>query len=379
MAQNIIQKVRLIGADILATIGIDEQFGSRIKTLWHRILLPRKKQLEVLQDLQSWLEDGGNVVHACRSILRSAESANELNKPYARAIQEIYDAALAGQDIADGMQNWFDREVIMIFSVGQKANALGEMLTDYLKQSEELEQAKAEFIKPLRYPVLLFFISLGIAIFLAVFVLPQFVEVIPQQRWPDESQMFYALYNAVWDSKGQVLAAVLVVAAFFSWWLVNGTGKVRRALQRVFPFSIYSYIKAMQVSKLMALLVGRIYSPKKCAQELAKTATPFLKWHLDVIVNRESQGSESIAWSFDTGLFPKRLVQRMEGIISKGDANSKLKALETAGKRSGAEALSAINKTKVFVLFGLYAMAGGNLIFAITGFIGVYMEILSQM
>lgn len=374
-----IKKIRLLGADALASIGIDETIKDRLIRLWHKIIFPRKKQLEVLQDLQTWLSDGGNISQACRSILKSAESANELKKPHARAIQDIYDAALAGQDISEGMKQWFDQEVIMIFSIGQKANALGNILTEYLKQNEELAIARNEFLKPLRYPAVLSLVSLGIAMFIALFVMNGFKQVVPQETWPVESQVFYAVYSSIWEFKGKIAFFVFVLVAFLAWWMPNGTGAFRRAVQRVFPFSIYSYLKAMQVSKLMALLVGRVYSPKRCAQELSRSASPFLQWHLNIVVERETQGSESIAWSFDTGIFPKRLIQRMEGVISRGDVSSKLKALETAGKRSGVEAINAINKTKTMMLILLYLVAAGNLIFAINGFIGVYLGILSQM
>lgn len=372
-------KVNELAQDTLVNLGLDYSLQLKFRRRFNRLKFPKKKQLELVDDLKSWLEDGGNIRHACESILHSAESLNQSTAPYAKATRDILDAVINGRSIADGMEDWFNQEIIMVFTVGQEANALSEMLVDYTDQVEEIEQARKDFIKPLIYPSILFSIGIAMAFLMANVMMENFIEIIPKSAWPPESRFFHTVYSTLYAHIVLIAAVTIVFVYWLFWWTVNGRGPVRRLLQGRFPFSIYSYFKAMQIAKMMALLVGRVYSPRETATKLQATASPFLRWHLRLIAKREAQGSESVAYSFNTGLFPPRLIQRMEAITSRGDASSKIRALESAGRRSADEAIRAMAASKNFAVTILYMVSAANIIFSFVAFAGVYLGMMNAI
>lgn len=352
-------------SDLLAAVGLDIELVEKIQRQYRRLQFNKKQQLEFIEDFETWLEDSGNVRKACDAIIVSKEETGDGNKPEAKAAREIRKAVVSGQSIAEGMRPWFDNEVITVFATGEKSEALKDMVSDYMKLEEELAEARAAFRKVTLYPTVVFVMLLFVCIGFANFLLPQFLQMAPIETWPIESRVFLFVYGALGNWIQWIVLAAVSTYFFLRWYMKNGTGVVRRKLQHVFPFSIYTYLNGMRVVKMMGLLVGKLYNPRKAAFEISRTATPYLKWHLNEISQRESSGEYTFAQSFNTGLMPLRTIQRMEASSAWGDSDSKLKALKKAGERSGREAFYAIAKSKRLMSNCLYGLALAQMLFLI--------------
>lgn len=369
------KNIKSYSEEALAVLGIDLSFTEKLKRLKNKVIFREKAQFEFIEDFKSWLDDDGNIRKACTNIINSAEAIDEGKKPYVSVARDIRDAVVNGRSIASGMEDWFDPTIIMVFTVGQETDSLNEMLSNYVQQREEIKEARSEFLKPLKYPFVMMLVSLVMALGLSQIMLPQFIPFVPVDQWPTETQMFLNVTNHFASYFGLYIMVFIIFVLLFNWWLVNGNSIVRRSVSNLFPFNIYSYLLAMQLTKMMSLLVGRVYSPYQAAKEIRKSASPFFSWHLKEIMNREDKGSVSIAYSFDTGLLPARLIQRMDAACSQGGAKSQLLALETAGKRSGYEAIAAIGRTKVYVLLSVWVFNLVVLLWSIQSFFNVFVII----
>lgn len=369
------KRLKSYSEDVLAALGIDLSLVERLKRMRNSIIFREKAQFEFIEDFKSWLDDNGNIRKACTNIINSAEAINEGKKPYVQVAKDIREAVVNGRSVASGMEDWFDPAIVMVFTVGQETSNLSEMLNNYIKQREEIKEARSEFLKPLKYPFVMMLVSIAMAMGLSQIMLPQFIPFVPVDQWPDETKLFLNVTNHFASYFALYIMVLIVFFCLFNWWLVNGRGRVRRSVSNLFPFNIYSYLLAMQLTKMMSLLVGRVFSPYQAAKEIRKSASPFFAWHLKEIMNREETGSVSIAHSFDTGLLPARLIQRMDAACSQGGAKSQLLALETAGKRSGYEAIATIGRTKVYVLLGVWVFNLVLLLWSIQSFFNVFVII----
>ncbi len=360
--------------DIFAALGIDAELLYKTQRFFRRLSFNRKSQLEFIEDFETWLEDSGNVRRACESVIASKQAAKEGNKPEAKAAEAIRRAVVSGQSIASGMEPWFDREVITVFATGEKSESLKEMVSDYMAIERELGETKQKFIKAVVYPAIAFSLITIVSIGFANVVLPQFTQMLPLESWPVSSRTFVNSYQFVGDWIGLALGVLAGAFVFCLWFLPNGNGFFRRKIQRTFPFSIYTYLNGMKVVKMMSLLVGKLYNPRRAAFEISRTAPPYVKWHLNKIAEKEASGEYTFAQSFNTGLMPSRTIQRMEASSAMGGADSKLTALKKAGERSGSEALRAINKSKRLVSTSLYVGAGAQLLFLIFAFFSLIIQ-----
>lgn len=360
--------------DVFAALGIDAELVHKAQRFVRRLSFGRKKQLEFIEDFETWLEDSGNVRRACEAVMSSKDEAGEGKSPEAKAAAAIRKSVVSGESIAKGMEPWFDEEVITVFATGEKSDSLKEMVSDYMKIEQELSKTKKDFSKAAVYPAISFVAMLFVCIGFANGVLPRFTQMLPVESWPSSSQAFLQSYSLVGDWVITLSVALIIGVLFFMWFLPNGSGVVRRKIQRLFPFSIYTYLNGMKVVKMMSLLVGRLYNPRRAAFEISRTAPPYVKWHLSKIAEKEASGQYTFAQSFNTGLMPSRTIQRMEASSAMGDSDSKLTALKKAGERSGDEALRAMNRSKRMVSSGLFLGAAAQLLFLVFAFFSLLIK-----
>ena len=177
------EKVRRTVQIALEYAGLNFQTWERVKRFGRTWGFTKQRQFEFVQDFASWLNDGCSPSQACRSIMEAGKGDRRLQQEY-KAASAIYEALKRGQSISEGMVDWFEPEVVTLFDAGQQAGskALTKVVNEYLKQETEIRRAKSEFWKPVKQPLLYFFMVIGFMMVMGLFVLPQFSELLPPER-----------------------------------------------------------------------------------------------------------------------------------------------------------------------------------------------------
>lgn len=331
----------------------------RIKRFSRNFGFTRKKQLEFIQDLASWINDGCNPIKACEAIMAGAKHNSRLIHEY-RAAESIHDALSRGRSIAEGMQYAFEPEVVSIFAAGQRAGemALNESINAYLQQQSELAVTKKAFYKPLKLPFIYLCITCGALIGMGNFIFPRFVELLGGQ------EQLPTIIKCIMMFSQAMIYLPFYIFLFIGLWLLarhyirNNVTERRFRVDNYFPFNVYKAFVAMRVLKTLGILVGANNTPRQAALELMKHSSQYTQYHLQVFVSKSERGVRDLADMMDSGLLSKRLLFRLRLGSASADHQSKQLAIQSAAARSGDEAIASLAKTKYILSITLWFCLG---------------------
>jgi type II secretory pathway component PulF len=146
---------------------------------------------------------------------------------------------------------------------------------DYLQATERL---KDEILGPLKEPVFLLFLLLGVLTFFSMQVLPTFEGIAPRDKWPRHAQ----LYGALADKAIPLTIGAVVLMAFGSWLMIraaaNWIGPRRNLADRyLFPFTLITRVNS---AALLTSLSGFVAAGVKfdvALNQLASTSNRYMK------------------------------------------------------------------------------------------------------
>ena len=332
----------------------------------------RARQVAFIQDLNSWLQDGSSPAIACHAIIKFGQNNPKLAHEVAVATA-IYDALQSGKKISRGLKDWFSADIVMLFETGQEAGieSLGPIISAYLKQEESIKHARKEFFSPLKYPLIMSVMAWTAVYMYGTHVLPKFLDFMPSDRIPFVGQVIMYYVSAV-QSWGVLVALMLV---FFAIWSAdmarNNASALRLAMDPHFPLNIYKNFVAMRALKTLGILIETNYSPYDAARKMAPHASPYLRYHLDYLMNQISRGNQNLASALDSGLLPVRLLFRVENALKSENQQAKRRAISTAADRAGDEAIVAMSSTRQVLLLILWCFAGGGVVMLALGMLGM--------
>ncbi|MBJ7265590.1 type II secretion system F family protein [Idiomarina abyssalis] len=320
--------------DITAIFGIDDDLIQAINQYFRSWRFNKTQQMEFILDFQGWINDGGRVVEACEEIVQTQKELGKESSPQAKAAQSIRSAVGKGLPIAEGMKGWFNKELMTVFRVGEKTNTLSESINQYsdiYKQMNDMKKGKfSALLMPFVYTIGL----MAIGIMYAHFVIPQFINLLSYERMPTSIKFVYSFYGFIYEHVLVIASLATILLVFYRFFLVYRSGTIRRAVQRVYPFSPYSNLLAVKTTRMLGLLVGKVYNVNQACYELASTAKPFHRWHLKEIAKRDKEGSSYLHYTVDTGLIPSELVRKMRITSKMGDSEAGMRALSLAGEKA---------------------------------------------
>ena len=321
----------------------------------------RARQIAFIQDLNSWLQDGSSPAIACQAIMKFGYNNPKLAQEVAVATA-IYGALQSGKKISRGLKEWFSADIVMLFETGQEAGieSLGSIISAYLKQEKSIDLARKEFFSPLKYPMIMSVMAWSAVYMYGTHVLPKFLDFIPTERIPIVGR-FIIQYVSALEAWGGL---VLLLLVFFVIWgadmVRNNASPQRLAMDGYFPLNIYKNFVAMRALKTLGILVETNYSPYDAARKMAPHASPYLRYHLDYLMDQISRGNQNLASALDSGLLPVRLLFRVENALKSNNQQTKRRAISAAADRAGDEAIAAMSNTRQIVLLILWCAAAGG-------------------
>ena len=332
----------------------------------------RARQIAFIQDLNSWLQDGSSPAVACQAIIRFGRGNAKLAQEVAVA-SAIYDALQSGKKISRGLADWFSADIVMLFETGQEAGieSLGPIISAYLKQEESIDRARKEFFSPLKYPLIMSAMAWTAVYLYGTQVLPKFLDFVPTDRIPAVGR-FIIDYVSVLQTWGGLALLLLVFLVIWGADMVrNNASPQRLAMDGYFPLNIYKNFVAMRALKTLGILVETNYSPYDAARKMAPHASPYLRYHLDYLMDQISRGNQNLASALDSGLLPVRLLFRVENALKSDNQQTKRRAISTAADRAGDEAIAAMSSTRQIVLLILWCVAAGGVVTLALGMLGM--------
>lgn len=171
-----------------------------------------------LTQLSTYIKAGIPLVDALRILEKQYK-----NKSYKRILKAvIYDItmgdnfseALAKQNVA------FPRLLINMIKTSEMTGELTEVLDDQAAYYDQTEKIRKQMISAMIYPTIVFVASIGVSIFIMLYVIPQFVEIyesMDASQIPKFTLVVLAISNFLKKYIVYILIGVLIFVILFVW------------------------------------------------------------------------------------------------------------------------------------------------------------------
>jgi type II secretory pathway component PulF len=318
---------------------------------------------------QAFLEDVGNLVKDGVPAPRAIATLQDIGSgPSKKVAKNILDKVSAGQRISDGMEGWFPPSIVEIIRAGEAGGALAETMASAAASLAQRSSAFSSVLSSVLYPLVVFFMGLGVSVFLKHSVFENFAAIRPIDNWPQDGKMLLTIASFVESWWWLAIVIIATIALTVRSILLNVTGNAREIIDTIPPFSLYKdYIAALFMETLGLLLANRI-GFKQALNILQANATHYLAWHIYLMQFRLSGGRENIADVLDSGMINNSDLQRLR-VMAKGKgfdqalmhlgaqslARNSRNVIRT-GKIAGALLLAIDAMFIVFMIFAVYGV-----------------------
>lgn len=325
-----------------------------------------KKQLAFLEDLYLLVNDG---IPPNRAIEMVATVSKGINREVALSLA---DKISQGQQLADGMKEWFKPAVVEIIRVGEAGGALAQTMKSAISALSQQGVATGALVSAIMYPLVVLLMGCGMAIYLDGEVLEQFRQIKPESQWPEAGQRLagVATFIRLWWWTVPITVVGLIIALRFA--MKNYVGEFRPLLDRVPPFSFYKKLSAARLLETLGLLVANGVVFKSAIKVMQQSADPYMALHLLQMEALLSKGKSNIADVLDTGLIEPNNLMRLRVMAEvKGFEHGLIRM----GVR-GTEEATATMKLIAKAIGGIMLFFGGFLIITIVQ--GMFMTGMSM-
>jgi hypothetical protein len=118
--------------------------------------------------------------------------------------------------------------------------------------------------------------------------------------------------NAHW---GKVFLSICATVIFVLWQLPRWTGSSRVRFDSLPVFSLYRDYNAALVLSAMSMMIGSGKTMRQALEDLRLSATPWLRWHLQRVINSLDSNPTDYLAAFSRGLMPLSVRARLNSLM----------------------------------------------------------------
>ncbi|WP_137808414.1 type II secretion system F family protein [Pseudomonas sp. G(2018)] len=281
---------------------------------------------EFYEDFASALRDGASD----QERLKKLAARSRMRKTGWAPLYEHWLRKMRRMTFAHALQHTVPDYEVMVLTAAEEDGRLEEAMT-YLGRAIRLSgKIKASYLMSLISPVMAFITIIGFFVSYAVVIAPQNLQSLPLEKWPYISRQLYAVSNALVDD-GVLLAVGMVILSWCVLWSrPNWRGRIRSKLDKIplLPWKAYREREANNfLVSLAILLQSNNHGMKEAMERMKQFASPWLGWHLSLMLKRLELTPNMPARALDTGLFSVRVMDRIEDYSERTDFNKAMRML----------------------------------------------------
>jgi type II secretory pathway component PulF len=328
--------------DIADQLGLVVAFEDAFAAIKLKFIAPEHEQVSFIKVFNQFIQDGVRPHTACEQIVLAANKSGPANNYKAKVASAMKNSLIRGKDITEGIEGYFSQDLLVLFRIGWQTGRLGDLMEHFLADRDALKDVKKVAFSRLFMPALYFFGMLGLFFVIGRFGIPAIPSGVDLTKLPTFTlwAMNFATFMSHWGFL--VLLMIVALRVGFLWVRDNAYGAWRERLNKVWPFSIHTELMGMTFMKNIALLNRTSLSLDRICQTLQRSSAPFLRPYYAKVRSKLANKEMSIAEYLDVGLLNPWVLAQVHAIAqTKGD-ESKIKAIHSAGEKSGIAALNMI-------------------------------------
>lgn len=186
-----------------------------------------------LTQLSTYIKAGIPLVDAVRILSKQAHSMSE-KRAYERLVYDL----LKGENLSNAMmkqEKRFPKLLINMIKTAEMTGDLPTILDDMADYYKSIDETRRQMISAMTYPVVVLILSIGVLVFMLIYLVPQFVDMYQSQdaTLPGITLFIMSVSDFI-KNNWILLLAVLIASILIYWYLFKNVQPFRQNMQRLF-------------------------------------------------------------------------------------------------------------------------------------------------
>lgn len=253
--------------------------------------------------ISSFIAAGVPIMKVLKAISKQKKKKKKPEKSTEFIITEfIIHRMNAGYKFSDAIAPIIPSSEALLISSGEKSGTITENLllaTDTIKNSADI---KSSVIKAISYPIVMFFVLIGLFFALGVGMLPTLKNLAPVEDWGSSGIALNFVASFFVDYIYVILGVVISIGVAISWLLPNFVNDFRiNHLDNIQPFKLYRDIQSTFFLLAMGSLLKSGVKTSDSLSFIRNNSDKYVRAQLDIMIKRLASGaraSEVISTTF---------------------------------------------------------------------------------
>lgn len=209
----------------------------------------------------------------------------------------------------------------MLIQAGDTAGRIEHGLRNAAKLVATKGTLNASVIGALRKPGGYLFGLLGLMVFMAVKIMPQFEKSRPRAMWPEQAQLLGTVADHVFLISGGVVMGVVLIVVSLKYAAPNWTGELREKFdRRVFPFNVMAAMSGASFLTSLSGFIGAGTSFADAIKSMQGTATPYIREQCGKVLDSMKRGRRPEEALCELPIIPQRFHWIIDVYAMSGDS-----------------------------------------------------------
>lgn len=328
-------------------------------------LLSSTRRMEFYDDFADALHDGASTHdHLKKLATRAKQRRHGLGVLY-----KLWLEKMERMTFSHALRHSAPDHEVMVLTAAEEDARLPEGMLFLVKSLKMMNAIRAAYLKSLLSPTMGAVALLGLLTVYATQIAPAMVDVLPYGKWPPISATFYAISNFLVQHTSLLGLSLVLVYALVKWSFPSWNGRLRAQVEHIpfLPWKNYRERQAISfLVTLATLLQGKNHGPVEALKRMRELASPWLAWHINLMLNRMKLTPHRPASALDTGFFDRRLMDRIEDYSERSEFPAALNKL--AFERGDKFVQQADKKAAVVGFIAMGIVAGVIIAFVAANF-----------
>ena len=262
------------------------------------------KQLAFLEGVFALMSDGIPPRDALRL---SATAAAPLDRQVAR---HMLRKLREGRAMSSSMDRLFRFDVVSAITASEQTENFSENGIAVLRHMRGQYEAREGALRHLVRPGFYVLLACAVYVAFAILVWPRFEDVLLPELWPALARTTYGIGLFITDFWAILAAATAFAFVGIRVLLRRWTGRGRRVLDRLWPFTLYRVLLAANALESLGTLLVAGHDIRMALATVSRHASPYTRMYFDMMRRRLRDG-RSVSRALDVGFLDQRDMYRL--------------------------------------------------------------------
>lgn len=166
----------------------------------------------------------------------------------------------------------------MLIDAGESSGRLADGCQRAAEYMQSMKRLRSEVTDPLKEPLFLFALLIGVLVFFSLQVLPAFSQMAPRATWPAYSQWYGRLADLAIPIAIASVATLVVLGGWFSWAAANWTNTMRTTADKgLWPFTLLTQMNSASMLTSLAGFVAAGVPFGQAVDRLSGSANAYMR------------------------------------------------------------------------------------------------------